>query len=61
MQPKPFDAEAAVANIGEAAARAEALSDAVERALWLDEAALEAAAPAAQASERFNVRFDGDD
>lgn len=53
-----FDAEAAVANLAEASTRAEQLSAAVDGALWLDESALEAAAPAAQASERFNVRVD---
>ena len=45
----------ALGNINDAAVRAETLSDAVDGALWLDEAALEAAAPAAQAAERVNV------
>ena len=36
---------AALGNIADAAVRAETLGDAVDKALWLDEAALEAAAP----------------
>jgi hypothetical protein len=46
---------AALGNIADAAVRAETLGDAVDKALWLDEGALEAAAPAAQAAERVNV------
>ena len=45
---------AALGNIADAAVRAETLGDAVDKALWLDEGALEAAAPAAQAAERVN-------
>lgn len=46
---------AALGNIADASIRAETLSDAVDKALWLDEGALEAAAPAAQTAERLNV------
>ena len=46
---------AALGNIADAAVRAETLGDAVDKALWLDEAALEAAAPPAAQAERVNV------
>ena len=53
--PLPQRWGAALGNIADAAVRAETLGDAIDKALWLDEGALEAAAPAAQATERFNV------
>lgn len=54
-QPLPQRWGAALGNIADAAVRAETLGDAIDKALWLDEGALEAAAPAAQAAERVNV------